>query len=552
MTEPNRLLLREERGKRQLVFIPSSTTVSGRSLASLGFSPIALPDGTAAWQRGFHPTILRQIQNLLGDEKLSASPELLSAYGEHLLDNQIEIDPYVLARDETLKLYQIDAVKFLGTRARAFLGLAPGLGKTLSALRAAEAAGYRHICVVAPLSLLGNWRREIERWLPDTRVLLLRSGEAEVTGPKTAQRLIVLCSYESFQKHNPMGKPKKPELLIFDETVLLKNRNTKRVNSIFNVTKNYNGSIWMLSGGPTAKFLDDFWSQLHILDPKRFSSYWQFAHHYCLVEETQWGMRILANQSGGQELLSKDIADIYFARTQDQVENLPPFIFEDIDVEMDEEQAKIYKQMETEFLAALPSGDEVVATNTLTQLLRLSQIASNSLLLEDEGTIPTYSPKWEYVADLMKFVEKPVIVWTNFIRTANLLGTRLGKLRTETLTGQAEPAKRQEIVERLQHGEVDVLIAHPAVGKFGHTLTAARTAIYVERSYNGDDYYQSLYRIRRIGTTTSPQIVHLLSTCAGTRTVDHAIGAILKYRHDNNVSLITSRTLRQAWKGDLE
>lgn len=548
MVQTNGLLfLRTDKGRQNLVFYHNSYDFN-EDLQPLGFSRVLLDRDSFGWERAFHPSHVEQLQNLYGP--LGVDVQLQAILEKSALSNIKLADLSVLGIDE--KDYQREAIAWLSTHKKAFLALAPGLGKSLCALRSIEAAGYSYIHIIAPLSLLENWRKEIERWLPDSRVLILRSGDKVSTGTATARHKIILMSYESFKKwYQEIAIKRPPELMIFDESILLKNRQTKRVRTVLDLLKTYKGAIWLLSGGPVAKFLDDLWSQLHILDKRRFSSYHQFKYHYCQVQQSQWGDVIIANKPGAVELLSKDLADIYYAKTQDQVENLPEFIFERIEVPMDENQAKIYSQMEKEFLASLPSGDEVLATSVLTQMLRLTQIASNSHLLEDEGVIPISSAKWDAVASLLEFAPKPVLIWTNFIRTASLLGVKLQKQRVATLTGQVDVRERQSIVDEFQKGNLDVLIAHPAVGKYGHTLTKARSAIYVERSYNSDDFYQSLYRIRRIGTKESPQVFFVLSLNGKKRTVDHAIDAVLQYRHDNNIQMITSGELRAAWEGIL-
>ena len=145
----------------------------------------------------------------------------------------------------------------------------------------------------------------------------------------------------------------------------------------------------------------------------------------------------------------------------------------------------------------------------------------------------------------------PVILWTNFLLTAQHLAEKLKKkYSVGVLTGDTPAAIRQDIVEQFQANNLEILIAHPAVGKFGYTLTAGRTAIYVERSYNGDDYYQSLHRVKRIGTVESPYIIHLLSSKPGSNapTVDRVIHQVLKSRKDNSIAL-TSGEIKSLFKG---
>jgi hypothetical protein len=287
------------------------------------------------------------------------------------------------------------------------------------------------------------------------------------------------------------------------------------------------------------------WSQLNIIDPKRFSSYWKFAGAYCLQEVSQWGTSIVGNQEGANDRILRDLRDIYFTADESEFPVIPEWIFDTVEVPMSRGQYDLYKQMEDEFLAILPNDDEILAANVLTQLLRLTQFASNPLLLDgpDDGN------KWKSAEEMLEFEVGPFVIWTNFKRTAELMTQRLQKkYRVAILTGDTPAMDRQAIVDSMQSGGLDVIVAHPAVGKFGLTLTKVRTAIYLERSFSGDDYYQSLYRIRRIGTTVPPHVILLISSRpnGNAMTIDHTVDQILNYRKNNSIAItagMISRTL---------
>ena len=240
---------------------------------------------------------------------------------------------------------------------------------------------------------------------------------------------------------------------------------------------------------------------------------------------------------------------MYFAVEQSEVLDIPDWIFKRVPVRMDKTQSKIYQDMEDKFLSELPEGDVVMSTNILSQLTRLIQFASNPTIVEGEVTTK-HAAKWEAVQDMLKYEQLPGIIWVTYIKTGKHLKEQLlkAKYSVEMLTGATKIEDRQRIVDEFQNGEIDILIAHPAVGKFGLTLTKGRTAIYLERSYNADDYYQSLYRIKRIGTEHSPHIViPMAETYKGGETVDHVIDRILEYRKDQNLK-ITSGMLQAEFK----
>lgn len=474
---------------------------------------------------------------------------------------------------KTSKLFepQKDAVSFLikpydtRGRRRGLLALAPGCGKTATAIFAAEELKGRTL-VICPLSLTRNWKKEVRKWVGKESTI----WHGFIDDPTDYEW--VITNYDTIVNNGitydvrweeENGKKIKVKYnwrtvypfgdffdnLILDESILVKNRKAQRVSAMEAMTKEIK-NVWLLSGSPASRFFDDMWSQFHLLDPSRFSSYWRFANDFCIVENNQWGMAIVGNRDNAHNHIKGLYQDIYFSRTQEEMFNIPDWIFEDIDIEMSKYQERMYGQMETEFLAELPEGDEVLAPNILSQMIRLVQIASNPSLIggNDDGA------KWRALPEVMEYTEGPHLIWAVHKQTIKSITDYLTakKFRIKSMTGETPEELRQGIVDTFQAGDLDAIIAHPGVGRFGHTLTKARTAIYLERSYDGDHYYQSLYRFRRIGTTQSPYVVHLIAARGSSEdpTIDRVIGRVLKYRKDN-AQKITSGLIKRAFKGEL-
>lgn len=453
--------------------------------------------------------------------------------------------------------FQKEGSEFLLQNKRALLGFAPGLGKTSTSVIAASLVS-KPVLVVCPLTLAYNWKREIYKWSGKEAVIWHRSpntwGHAKdgwvITNYETVARQMV--EFNEHGNSSPKFSMDSFGVLIVDESVLVKNRKAKRTKAIKSISKNIE-YVWLLSGSPTTKFYDDMWSQLNILYPSQFSSYWRFVYTYCEVFDDVWGKKIVGNKPRADEDLKSDLKNIYLAKTQEQVSsdpeseiNIPEWIVEDLFVPMGKTQYKSYKQMEDLFFASLPESDDVIiAPNTLAQLTRLIQLASNTALLGGAN----HGSKWDAVKELVEYTELPMIVWTTYKRTAELMTEFFGKkLRVSTLTGDTPREQRQGVVDKFQQGDTDILVAHPAVGKYGLTLTLGRTSVYLERGFNFDDYFQSLYRISRIGTTKSPMIYHLIATSPeGKPTVDSVINKVLKYRQ-NSAMKLTTGVLRKNWK----
>lgn len=450
---------------------------------------------------------------------------------------------------EVLFDYQKDGARFLTRHDRAMLSLSPGLGKTLTSAYAAGLRGFENILVVCPASLLFYWKGELEKWedkLPKKplsqvwhrKVDFLDVHYTDLLGHKN-QRWII-TNPETVTKHIEKFFGNDFDCLIVDESIMYKHRDSNRSKAM-KVLANHIETVWLLTGAPATRYLDDFWHQFHILKPKGYSSYWRFARKYCIIEDNEWGSKVVANAKDAEKEIKKNFSDIYFSRTQDDVANIPDWIMEDIDIPMLPAQDKAYDTLRKEFYIELDSVDpdeKITVRNHLSLMIRSVQVASNPFLVGGVNS----AGKWDALPELMEIYPGPFIIWVNFIKTGELIRDNLaqqkvkwaftadGTLRVALANGSTTMEDRNSIVNAFQNGELDVLILNNQVGKFGFSITKARTAIFVERIYD-DSYFQCLHRNRRIGTTVSPVILNLRSvTQSGRKTIDHTIHSVLDYR----------------------
>jgi SNF2 family DNA or RNA helicase len=451
-----------------------------------------------------------------------------------------KISPYaeaVQSSNSALFDYQKDGAEFLTQHDRAMLSLSPGLGKTLTSAYAAGLRDFDNVLVVCPASLLYYWKGELEKWqksLPKpiyTSIWHRKIGGAGFRDPFILQNQFwAITNPETVSKHLNGFLSIHFDCLIVDESIMYKHRDSQRSKAMKSLAQSID-VCWMLTGAPASRFLDDMWHQFHILKPKGYSSYWRFTEKYCIVDAGDWGSKIVANQRNAEKEIKKNFADIYFSRTQDDVANIPDWIMEDVDIPMPVKQDKAYETLRKELYVRLESIDPtevITVTNHLSLMVRSVQVASNPLLL---GGVDS-AGKWEALPELMEIYPGPSIVWVHFIKTGEILRDRFGKagMRVALANGATPMLDRTLMVDGFQRGELDVIILNDQVGKFGFTLTKARTAFFLERAYD-DSYFQCLHRNRRIGTEVSPVIVNMRSvTQSGDKTIDHLIHSTLDYR----------------------
>lgn len=519
-------------GTKGLVFFPN--VYPSKGIKTIGFTHWA--------DKGWHQASPSVNQAVIDDvKKMFGNIYIGDDVKEALNQLHPEVGlPEFVQVNEHLFDYQKETIKFQLEHPRALIALAPRLGKTVTTIFATQAADCKKILVVAPLSLLLDWKKKVKRWCDEDAVVVYKK-QLPIPAKWT------ITNYDTLRLHSETFFDGGWDTIIVDESLLVKNRHAKRTEIVKDLLRNANPKYaWLLSGAPISRYYDDLWAQMNILDSRRFSSYWRFAGRYCQIESNQWSKyNLIGNLTDAAENIKHDLSDMYFARTQEEVLDLPPWRIEDISIPMSKSQDKMYGSMEEAFLAELDEDNTLIASNVLSQMIRLVQIASNPLLIEGKDD----SPKWDAAVEMLSFEEHPAILWTTFIETAKAMVERLEAkgYRVAKLTGSTPSIERQPIVDKFQNGELDAIVAHPAVGKFGLDLYSAKTVIYIDRNYSGDDYYQSLNRVRHIDAKTSPHIIHLLSERFGEeggQTVDHVINKILQGRREN-VLKITSGKLKE-------
>ncbi|HTA13183.1 MAG TPA: DEAD/DEAH box helicase [Solirubrobacteraceae bacterium] len=163
-----------------------------------------------------------------------------------------------------LKPFQRAGVSYLLARKRAFLADEQGLGKTIEALAAIEAAGAYPAVVVCPASLKLNWRRELEHWLPTRSVRLLAGNRP---GEDQSPADVTVLNYEIVSARMEELCASPPRALVIDESHYCKNAAAKRTQAVQRLSAAVpdDGLVLALSGTPVTNRPAELISQLRIL-----------------------------------------------------------------------------------------------------------------------------------------------------------------------------------------------------------------------------------------------------------------------------------------------
>lgn len=386
--------------------------------------------------------------------------------------------------------YQAEGAAFLASRKAALLADDPGLGKTIQAIAACDAAHALQVLVVCPASVVENWRREIA---------MHRRGDWSA----------FVVSYD-----RAAGADYKRILAqqwcvaVFDEAHYLKTLTAKRTKTVYgkdarlgpDALASRAAQVWLLTGTPMPNNASELYPHLRALCPDAVRSdrtgepwtFFQFVHAYCQLRSNGFGDQIVGSKNEAK--LNAKLAGFMLRRRKaDVLPQLPPIRFNELWLEGD------VSGIDTEEAALIR---DVLATDGVDGLRRLALNGSVSTLRRLTGTakaIPAANWILDWLASTPK--ERKLVV---FAHHKDVIETLFDKLHTYAVRvdGTMKQADRQRSVDRLQKDpNVRVFIGQLTAAGTGITLTAASDLLFVESSFVPAEMQQAAMRIHRIGQT---------------------------------------------------
>lgn len=214
-------------------------------------------------------------------EEVEALNEMKRTHKSYAI-NDPDFDQTPLNLKLPLYDYQKAGVSYgISKNGRFLLGDDMGLGKTPQAI--ALASHYSRdwpVMVLAPSSLLFNWKKEFMTWLniDEKDITVLKKGKQLPKG------MITIASFDYAQKRADKIKEYMGirGILIVDEAHNIKNSKSKRTEAIIGISHAAKRSI-MVTGTPFLNKPIEIWPILYAINPlhKEWNDYTDFAKKYC-------------------------------------------------------------------------------------------------------------------------------------------------------------------------------------------------------------------------------------------------------------------------------
>lgn len=407
----------------------------------------------------------------------------------------------VVPDGKELRPFQRAGIEYLIHSKKSFLADDMGLGKTPQAICAMNTLGIDKYLVVAPASLVENWRREITRWSTSPA-----APHIFKTGIKNPVDSILILSFGLVPDVDNLKRilsAYKFDATIVDEAHYLANPTSARTKNLLGINGPFDRDyVFALTGTPLVNKPIDIWPVASRLKPGALgaTNYREFCIRYAHERQNPFSGRTEYYGSKNEAELGRLLRSSMMCRREKSavLKDLPPktrrAIYLNTDKEIDELVSK-----ETTLYDTFLKDERVVINQASTAFRVRVQLA----ILKAAQAI-------EYCKMILATEEKILVFgWHRELLTRVIMG--LAKYGPTGITGATSAEKRGQRVDRFQTDPACRVFvgAIPAAG-VGLTLTAARHVVMIESSWVPGENVQAEDRAHRIGQRDNVVVDYLV------------------------------------------
>jgi SNF2 family DNA or RNA helicase len=497
----------------------------------------------AYWQKKGQATLRVVVQLALGATRTAGGLEFAGVkatgwVGNFLeeLEGRHELE-MLTAPEEfqgTLRPYQQRGYSWLAFLQRWGLGACladdMGLGKTVQTLalleRNWESGPRRPVLLVCPMSVVGNWQKEAQRFTPNLPVLV-HHGQKRIKGAafKAAaeKQALVLSSYSLLHRDFNLFKEVTWGGVLLDEAQNIKNPETKQARAARSLPAEFRVA---LTGTPVENHVGDLWSILEFLNPGFLGNQAAFRRNFMIPIQAY-------NDADAGRKLKRLTGPFILRRLKSDktiIADLPEKLEMKVYCNLTREQASLYAAVVEEANKALSGVGEGIQRRGLIlgTLSKLKQVCNHpAQFLGDNSALPDRSGKLARLTEMLEEVldvGDRALIFTQFTEMGDLIKRHLQETFGKEvlfLHGGTSKKERDRMVARFQGTEGDGAADRPQLfllslkaGGTGLNLTAANHVFHFDRWWNPAVENQATDRAFRIGQTRNVQVHKFL--CVGT------------------------------------
>lgn len=378
-----------------------------------------------------------------------------------------------------------------------------GLGKTIQTIAFLLSQKNKKSIVVAPTSLIYNWKNEFETFAPNLNILVLHGSKSERKEmlKNIDENDVILTTYTILKNDFSELENIEFDYCIIDEAQNIKNPYSQNSEAV----KQVKASVrFALTGTPIENNLLELWSIFDFIMPGY------------LYSKNKFQEKFLKTTDNIVEL-KKQIQPFMLRRLKKEVlSQLPDKIETNFFVEMTEDQKKVYKTYVDDIKEKMKDAD--FNKDKITILSYLTTL--RQLCLDPSIKIDNYNGESGKINVLNEIVSEniennhKILIFSQFTSVLKNIGKELENenINYFYLDGQTNPKQRVELVDEFNKSEdVRVFLISLKAGGTGLNLTSADVVIHFDPWWNPAIESQATDRAHRYGQKNVVEVIKLIS-----------------------------------------
>lgn len=412
------------------------------------------------------------------------------------------VEPPVKAR---LYPYQVDGWRWLrficSEGVGGILADEMGLGKTLQVIATMADPGNPQpdpTLIVAPSSLLENWRREINRFAPGITVLKHQGADRTGSPAELCRYRAVVASYDTVVHDSGLLGTVQWGMVILDEAQFIRNPDAQRSKAVKRLRRNVGLAV---TGTPMENTLLDLWSIVDFVLPGQLGARGDFEKRF-------------TDDRADAKLLEAEVSPFMLRRRVAEVaKDLPPRIDIPQVVELAEQEATEYERIRQRI------KDEYGAAATLVSLGVLRMFCAHPNLVDKQQLRdPMQFAKFRRLDEILRetFLKaEKVLVFTSFTSMADMIVAHIRhvyRIYAGVLDGRSPIEDRQPMIDEFSSAAGGAaLVLNPRAGGAGLNIAAANHVVHYNPEWNPAMEDQASARAYRRGQVLPVTVHHLFT-----------------------------------------
>ena len=392
-----------------------------------------------------------------------------------------------------------------------------GLGKTvqvISVLQKFKEEGLLQeapALVIAPATLLSNWKAEIEKFAPTLKAAIFHGTDRQAQFDGWD---VIITTYGIARSEDEALGKQHWHVLIIDEAQNIKNTETGQAKAVKKIKAHLKIA---LSGTPVENRLMEYWSILDFVNPGYLGSTHWFNEEYARPIEI--------NQDKSRLDKFRKITSPFIMRRMKTdksiINDLPDKIENNQFCNLTKEQAALYKNITKDLMQEVETAEGISRRGIILKLLTiLKQVCNHPLQYPKNGNDikPEQSGKMMLLLQLLETIyetNEKVLIFSQYREMGNLLRVVIEKhfgKKALQLHGGNTRKERDEMVHAFQHNSLnDTFILSLKAGGTGLNLTAGNHVIHYDMWWNPAVEAQATDRAFRIGQQKNVMVHRMIT-----------------------------------------